>query len=90
MSILWRQAGKRLEDPSPADVKSWLLDACSKDVNHKCGTRYQKMIEKCLTCQFGVDSEQDTKLQAGVQAVFRQEIMGALKKEQMAVASHIN
>jgi hypothetical protein len=90
MSVIQRQAGKQLEDPSPADVKSWLLSVCSKDASHKCGTRYQKMIEMCLTCQFGVDTERDTKLQAGVQAVFRQKIMEALKEEQLAVTSNID
>jgi hypothetical protein len=89
MNVVQRQAGKQLADSRPPDVKNWLLNICSTELEHKCGTRYRKMIEKCLTCQFGIDSQQDTKLQAGVQAVFREEIMEALKEEQIAVAAKI-
>ena len=86
LSVLQRYSGKKSVDELTAEgVKTGLLKANKDEAGHKCGTRYSKMVEMCLTSDFGLDRKSDTELQTNMQVVLRQEILEALLEEQMAL-----
>jgi hypothetical protein len=86
LNVLKRYAGRKsISNLTPEEVKAGLLEASKAEAGHKCGNRYKRMIEMCLTSDFGVDDSSDTTLQTEVQVVFRQELLGALREEQEAL-----
>jgi hypothetical protein len=85
-NLLQRYSGsKSVADLTPEEVKTKLLEASKAEAEHKCGSRYRKIIEVCLTSDFGLGDKLDTKLQTDVQGVFRQEILHALREVQVAL-----
>jgi hypothetical protein len=88
LSVLQRYSGKKSVDELTAEeVKIGLLKANKDEAEHKCGTRYSKMVEMCLTSDFGLDRKSDTELQTNMQLVLRQEILEVLLEEQMALTA---
>ncbi|KAE9369836.1 hypothetical protein N431DRAFT_485650 [Stipitochalara longipes BDJ] len=88
LSALQRYSGKKSVDELTAEeVRIALLKASKDEAEHKCGSRYGKMVEMCLKSDFGLDKRPDTDLQTNLQVVFRQDILEALLEEQMALTA---
>jgi hypothetical protein len=83
LSIVKRQDQLKLSklETSPDLVKTFLLKTCNDELSYACGKRFQNMVEKCLTSDFGVDPKSDTMLHTALQLEFRGEVVAGLKEE---------